>query len=190
MGTRPKLNVIGERVALGPMERELMPLIARWINDFGTQRTLGGDPAPRTIEAVGAHASHLATLDDAAQFAIHRRGEGGNWQPIGITELQGIDLRNGTADFATFIGERGWRGRGYGSEATRLLLGYAFDTVGFRNVALLVYEYNLAGIRAYERAGFQAFGRRRACHWMGGRFWDAILMECLASDFATAYAGG
>lgn len=168
----------------------MVPLIARWINDFGTQRTLGADPVPRTLEAVEAHADHLAALDDGLQFAIHLRGEGDDWRPIGIVELQAIDRRSGTADFAIFIGEAALRGRGYGGEATRLLLGYAFATVGLRSVALLVYEYNLAGIRAYERVGFRAIGRRRACHWMGGRFWDAILMECLASDFATACVGG
>ena len=45
------------------------------------------------------------------------------------------------------------------------------------------YEFNLAGLRAYERAGFRTVGRRRQSYWMGGRFWDTVHMDCLASEF-------
>ncbi len=64
------------------------------------------------------------------------------------------------------------------------MLDYAFTTLGLLCVMLRVYEYNLAGLRAYRKAGFSEIGRRRECHWRGGRFWDAIYMDCLASEFA------
>ncbi len=48
---------------------------------------------------------------------------------------------------------------------------------------LMVAEFNAAGRRAYERAGFREFGRRRRCRMMGGRMWDQLYMECLASEF-------
>lgn len=44
----PVLNVVGERVALGPLRAELLPLYGRWINDFRTIRMLGLPPAPVT----------------------------------------------------------------------------------------------------------------------------------------------
>lgn len=183
MATAPCLNIVGDRVALGPVGRALSPLIARWLSDFGTQRTLGGLPLPRTLEAVATLGETLAARDDAAEFAIHTRDDADEWHPIGIVELQAIDRLHGTAELVIFIGEAALRGRGYGTEATRLTLGYAFDTLGLHSIGLHAYEYNLAGLRAYERAGFRAIGRRRACHWLGGRFWDAILMECLATEF-------
>ncbi|MDQ3699387.1 MAG: GNAT family N-acetyltransferase, partial [Chloroflexota bacterium] len=37
--------------------------------------------------------------------------------------------------------------------------------------------------RAYSKAGFREFGRRRQSKLMGGRLWDTIYMECLASEF-------
>jgi hypothetical protein len=42
---------------------------------------------------------------------------------------------------------------------------------------------NPAGIRAYEKAGFKEFGRRRKCRMMGGQLWDEIYMDCLSSEF-------
>ncbi len=178
--TTPIVNIVGERVALGPMRRDLVPLYQRWVNNFGTQRTLGDVPSPRTVEAVAAHYDRFTNVADGAQFTIYERA---SWQPIGITELQGIDHRNRTAEFVIFIGETEARGRGYGTEATRLMLDYAFTALGLHNIMLIVFAYNLAGQRAYAKAGFRECGRRHQCHWMSGRLWDEIAMECLATEF-------
>ena len=180
------VNIGGDQVALGPLRRELVPLYARWVNDFGTQRTLGADPLPRSLGVVTDHYEQFTARTDHAQFTIYERA---SWLPIGIAELQAIERHHGTADFAIFIGEAAHRGRGFGTEATRLMLDYAFTSLGLRSVALRVYEYNLAGLGAYQRAGFRAIGRQRRCHRLGDRFWDAIHMECLAEEFATARSG-
>jgi diamine N-acetyltransferase len=54
---------------------------------------------------------------------------------------------------------------------------------------LTVFEYNLAGWRTYEKAGFREFGRRRQCRLMGGRLWDEVYMDCLASEFTSPVLG-
>jgi RimJ/RimL family protein N-acetyltransferase len=59
---------------------------------------------------------------------------------------------------------------------------FAFVTLGLHSLMLTVYEYNLAGRRAYAKAGFREVARRRQCHWLDGRFWDEIVMDCLATD--------
>ena len=43
--------------------------------------------------------------------------------------------------------------------------------------------YNLAGVRAYEKAGFKFVGRLRQNKSMGGRLWDTIVMDILAVEF-------
>ena len=83
------------------------------------------------------------------------------------------------------IGEGAYRGRGYGTETTRLMLDYAFTALGLHNVFLTVNAYNYAGIRAYEKAGFREFGRRRQCKMRGGRRWDVVYMDCLATEFSS-----
>ena len=46
-----------------------------------------------------------------------------------------------------------------------------------------MYLRNRVGLRAYEKAGFKPIGRRRECHVMGGKVYDEIYMDCLASEF-------
>jgi diamine N-acetyltransferase len=48
---------------------------------------------------------------------------------------------------------------------------------------------NRIGLQAYEKAGFKEFGRRRECRVMGGRLYDEVYMDCLASEFDSAVLG-
>ena len=127
-----------------------------------------------------------ATSEDETVFTIYERTA---WRPIGSTALHDINHLHRTAMFGILIGEPECRGKGYGTEATRLVLDYAFTALGLHNVMLQVFEFNLAGQRAYHKAGFRELGRRRQSHMMGGRLWDDIYMECLASEFASPVLG-
>ncbi|CAN5781369.1 hypothetical protein BH23CHL2_BH23CHL2_05390 [soil metagenome] len=100
-----------------------------------------------------------------------------------MASLKDVDFRNRTAELAILIGESDARNRGYGTEATRLVLDHAFTTLSLRNVMLEVYANNQAGVRAYEKAGFREFGRRTAAVEVAGKVFDVIYMECLASTF-------
>ncbi len=103
--------------------------------------------------------------------------------------LAEIDFRNRSAAFGILIGDPDARGKGYGTETTRLILDYAFTAVGLHNVMLTVFEFNKAGIRAYEKAGYRELGRRRECRMMGGKLWDEIYMQCLSTDFESPVLG-
>jgi RimJ/RimL family protein N-acetyltransferase len=175
---RPIVNIVGDLVALGPHRRDLVSTYQRWVNDFSALRTLGATPQPMTFEQEVAW--YEAPADDETRFTIY---ELATWRAIGTTRLGGIDHRNRTAFFGIFIGEPDARGKGYGTETTRLMLDYAFTALGLHSVMLTMTEFNLAGRRAYERAGFKEFGRRRQCRWMNGRYWDDVYMDCLADEF-------
>ena len=69
------------------------------------------------------------------------------------------------------------------------MLDYAFTALGLHNVMLTVFEFNPAGIRAYEKAGFKPIGRRRECRVMGGGVYDEVYMDCLASEFESPVLG-
>ena len=74
------------------------------------------------------------------------------------------------------IGEREFWGRGYGTDAMKVILRYAFTEVNLNRVTLTVFEYNPRGIRSYEKAGFRHEGRaRKVLNKEGGR-WDMLTM--------------
>jgi RimJ/RimL family protein N-acetyltransferase len=176
----PILNIEGDLVALGPLRRDLLPLYQRWINDLDTTRTLDLPPRPMTMEKELDWYDRQSKTEDDVPFTIYERE---TLRPIGNTGLHGVDHRNRSATFGILIGEPECRGKGYGTEATRLMLDYAFTALGLHNVMLTVFEFNPAGIRAYEKAGFKAIGRRRKCRMMGGKLWDEVHMDCLSSEF-------
>jgi diamine N-acetyltransferase len=177
----PVVTIVGERIALGPLRRDLLATYQRWNNDFGVTRTMSV-PRPRTLEQVAADFEHLNADDRSTGFTIYERD---GWRPIGNVAWNDIDWRNGTAEYVLLIGEAERRGMGYGTEATRLMLDYAFTALGLHSVWLRVYAYNLGGLRAYAKAGFRECGRRRQAKRMGDRLWDVIYMDCMATEFTS-----
>ena len=178
----PIFNIEGELVALGPLRREHIPLYLRWINDFGTTRTLGVPPRPMTLEQETTWYEHAAVDDARTGFTIYERATG---RAIGNCGLHEVDLANRRTIVGIMIGEPDARGHGYGTEAMRLLLDYAFTVLGLHSVMLTVFEYNSAGRRCYEKVGFREMGRRRQSRWHNGRFWDEIHMDILTSEFTS-----
>jgi RimJ/RimL family protein N-acetyltransferase len=108
---------------------------------------------------------------------------------VGTAGLHQIDHHNRSAAFGIVVGEPEYRGQGLGTETVRLVLDYAFCALGLHNVMLSVYEFNQAGWRAYEKAGFQELGRRRECRFMGGKMWDEIFMDRLSTGFESPVLG-
>lgn len=180
---QPLSNIIGELVSLGPLQRDLIPLYQKWDNDFIVNRTTTG-PRPVTLEEEMEAYDRFAKDRSYVFFTIYERATG---RPIGKTYL--MNVRNRTAEYAIVIGERSCHGKGYGTETTRLVLDYAFTVPGLRNVMLTVVEFNRAGIRAYEKAGFRTMGRRRQCVWLDGRLWDILYMDCVADEFTSPVLG-
>ena len=180
--TSPIWNIEGQRIALGPLRRDLIPVYQRWTNDFTVTRTLRSS-GPTTIDQVTTSFDQLGGDERSTNFTIYARD---GWRPIGNTALVDIDWRARTAEFILFIGEADCRGKGYGTETTRLMLEYAFTALGLHSVMLKVYAFNRAGRRVYEKAGFRTIGRRRECQLMGGELWDVEYMDCLATEFTSA----
>jgi diamine N-acetyltransferase len=178
----PIVNITGDLVALGPLHRDLLPLIERWENDFWVMDRGGGDPRPFTTDTLSAgwESSLRGERPDWLGFAIYRLPD---LLPIGHANLRDFMNPHGTAEFGITIGEAGERGRGFGTEATRLLLDYAFTVLGVHNVWLDTPAYNVGAIRAYEKAGFREIGRWRGARVLAGRRFDVVLMDCIADEF-------
>ena len=120
----------------------------------------------------------MSTIDDS--FAIHRAG---SKEPVGIIGLMNVSGANASADLSIIVGAAEDRDQGVGSEAIRLLLGYAFGELGLNRVGLSVFEFNQPAVSAYEKIGFAHEGRLRQAIGRDGTFHDAILMSVLASEW-------
>jgi diamine N-acetyltransferase len=178
------LNVTGERVALGPLRRDLVPLYHRWRNDFWIRRTYGGTLEPVTLEDHEAWYEREAVTTEAIWFTIYERA---TLRPIGLTDFFMLERDHGLAWWGMVIGEADCRGKGYASETARLMLDYAFTALNLHTVVLTVDEFNTAARRAYTKAGFTENGRMRGATLVAGRRYDRIVMDCIASEFESPF---
>ena len=89
---------------------------------------------------------------------------------------------NRCCTFRILIGPDG-QGRGLGTEATRLIVGYGIEELGLHRISLGVYAFNPRAQRAYEKAGFVAEGRLRDALLWDGEWFDEIVMSVLATDW-------
>lgn len=179
---RPILNLMGDKVALGPMHEGLLARIAVWYNDFSTSAISGDDIRPVSPVAVRTDWESLMKGERQGWigFAIY---ELATLRPIGHANVRDIGSVHRTAEFGILIGEKDCRGKGYGTEATQLVLDFAFSALGVHNVWLDTLSLNPAAIAAYRRAGFREIGRRREAYRIGDRVYDVVLMDCLATEF-------
>ncbi len=180
-------KLVGERCYLSPCAPEDVDTWAEWFNDLEVALPLG-DEAYTTfcpqrerslIEGGDGPGSRVFSIVDLETDAL-----------IGRCLLFDVDLVNRSAMLGLAIGEKAFWGRGYGQEATRLLLEYAFGLLNLNSVALGVYACNERAIHCYRQVGFKEFGRRRQARIVAGEKFDLVLMDILAEEFDPAYVRG
>jgi RimJ/RimL family protein N-acetyltransferase len=181
----PDFIIVGEKVALGPLRRDLAAEYARWTNQLEVRRGLDylGIATPQSEEKwVEDSLKEGAEREPkGVEFTVYDRSDSA---PVGTAGLFGIAHAHGSAGFGIAIGER--RGRGLGAEATRLVLDFGFHVLQLRNVLLAALEWNVAGLTAYERAGFRRIGVRRGARMSLGRPTDLVMMDAVPEDFGAS----
>jgi RimJ/RimL family protein N-acetyltransferase len=76
--------------------------------------------------------------------------EKGEW--LGTVEL--YELTRTEATLGILIGAKNRWGQGYGTDAVKAVLEYAFYTLRLQKVKLRTYKHNLRAQRAFEKSGF------------------------------------
>jgi len=182
----PVVTIRGDKVALGPWQHGILPLLLQWYNDLAVGLLSGEPPRPMSAERVEVIYEQFSKdeQEDSAHFLIY---DAAALRPIGWAALTDIDHVHRIVDYHITIGARDCWGKGYGTETTILVLDYAFNVLGLHNVMLDVLGYNERAIRAYRRAGFKEIGRRRASHRAGSRVYDDIFMDCLSTEFQSPF---
>ena len=147
------------------------------LNDAEAMR-LTGTRGSFTRAQVLTHLERIVGADDRADFAI--LDQSGRY--IGEVVLNELDDDNLAVNYRIALAGSSSRGRGYGTEAGRAAVEWAFDSVGVHRVALDVYSFNPGAQRSYEKIGFRVEGCARHTLLWNGEWADSILMGMLATD--------
>jgi RimJ/RimL family protein N-acetyltransferase len=102
---------------------------------------------------------------------------------IGEIRLDRVDLRDKRANLAIGIEDANQLGKGLGSEAIALALGYAFNVLELHRVSVRVVDYNSRAIRAYLKCGFVIEGREREAALVDGSWHDDVMMAILDREY-------
>ncbi len=172
-------HVIGERIYLRPLERSDVPLLRTWFNHPHVTEHL----AMRAPVNLDFEDEFLAALARDRQRVVLGIALKDGDRLIGTVGLEDIDPVNRHAQFGIAIGVEAEWGKGYGTEATRLITRYAFRHLNLHRVFLHAYETNVRGLRAYEKAGFRREGVLRQSRWQETRYVDTIVMAALREEW-------
>lgn len=169
----------GNRVGLALMRTQDVPTIARWNQNLEFTARLGTPGEAHTVEMrQEAYDKNARMRPDSAEFAVVELGTG---RLVGFGGLFDI-TRALVATMFVGIGEASARGKGYGTEASRLICEYGFFFRNLHSIKVEVHSYNDAARRVYERLGFKLVGHLRGANLLNNQRYDEIIMDLLRSE--------
>jgi RimJ/RimL family protein N-acetyltransferase len=104
-------------------------------------------------------------------------------KPIGIAAFHRIDWVGRMAIFYIAIADTENRSKGFGSEATELIMDYALNTLNLNRVQLHVAVENEKAIKVYKKSGFEIEGTLRQAMFRDGKYHDFYVMGLLKDDY-------
>jgi RimJ/RimL family protein N-acetyltransferase/ABC-type transporter Mla MlaB component len=103
-------------------------------------------------------------------------------EPVGFVRLYGIGLTSAIAFLETAVVNAPARRRGWGVEASRLLVAYAMDALGLHRIEAKVFAYNTPSINALTRNSFQQEGVLRDAYLHDGKRCDILVFSILEDE--------
>ncbi len=165
------------------LERRDLERRYAWLNDWSIVRFYGsfGFKVQSFEELVHWYEKRISeNYSDYIELSIETKEE---QKYIGWTIFTGIDWKNQLAEYRILIGDKNYWSKGYGQEATALILAYAFNELNLNRVFLRVDHRHAGGIKAYEKSGFQREGVLRQEIFSEGEFHDSVLMSILKKEY-------
>ncbi|CTQ50703.1 GNAT family N-acetyltransferase [Jannaschia donghaensis] len=174
----PPLTLTGPRVTLrAPVDA-----------DARARMALGYDPG--ILQAYGQDIAATAafTPERSESWLAEQRGAGA-WMItvddvlIGTVRLHSPVEADRRAQIAIGLLDATQLGRGFGTEALRLVIDHAFDGLNLHRLSLRVLADNTRAIRCYARLGFVEEGRERQSARVPDGWQDDLIMGLLAADW-------
>jgi len=104
---------------------------------------------------------------------------------VGYVQMNGIDHKNRSVEIGIHLSPQA-QGKGYGKDAFRTLMRFAFREMNMHRVFLQVFAFNERAIELYKKLGFREEGRARDAIFQNGQYHDLVVMSILESEFESA----
>lgn len=175
-------KLLGEKCYLSPVCMDDVEKYTEWLNDMEIGQFVTLSDTVLDIDKEGVLLRKL--MDEEHIFAIVEKDTN---KVIGNCGIHNVSQVHRNASLGIFIGEKTFWNQGIGTEATNLLLDFAFNILNLHNIYLSVMSYNKRAIRCYEKIGFKKIGVQREFMFVSGKYHDVYLYDMLASEFTSPY---
>lgn len=176
----------GERIYLREVRVEdVNDNYYRWMNDEEITAYTESRFKPYSIEKLKDYVTKIDGQDNSVFLAIIERSKD---KHVGNIKLGNINWIHRTGDIGIIIGEKNFWGKGYGSEAIKLITAYAFNKLNLHKVWAGCYEFNKGSIAAFKKAGFSKEGILKKHYFYNGEYIDGIILGVTSETFE--YIGG
>jgi RimJ/RimL family protein N-acetyltransferase len=170
----------GKIVQLRTVRSEDWPMLYELSAEYANWEERRPEPLqPLTREAFDERMAKTREDPKHVTFAVTVEDE-----PIGTCSLFQEDTLARHAELGIAL-RLGVAGKGYGTDALRVLVEYAFTRRNLRRVHLIVVASNERAIASYRKVGFVEEGRRREHCWVRGAYVDEVIMGLLRSEWSS-----
>ena len=171
----------GERLTLRELRVEdgpaLLPLIA------APEVTRFMSPPPEAPNWFATFITATARERQAGRYAGFAIVPHGQDEPVGLVQIRQLEPGFSTAEWGIAVGSAWW-GKGLFEDTGRLVLGFAFETLGVHRLEARVAAQNARGNAAVGKLGAVAEGLlRRALRTSDGTTHDQILWAWLDDEW-------
>jgi len=157
----------GKKVILRPVRKIDFPLLHKWINDPEIARFWYGQDKPRSQEWIEKHFTPMVEgKSESSCWIIEAEKALGFMYNTPQKEDDGEEF-SGRVELDIMIGDSGEQGKGYGTDALRTMINYAFKKQKAERVFIMPRSNNKRAIHVYEKAGFKVEGTRENFNWFG-----------------------
>ncbi len=172
----------GEKLNLCPIDEELhLDNMLRWLNDAKVIKwllMLFPLSAAQEKDWFAKRSVLSNPPSDILLAIVLKSGE-----HIGNIGLHKIDWISRRAEIGIVIGEKNQWGKGYASEAEKLLAQYAFDKLALNKIYAPIFADNIASQKAFLKNGAKEEARLKDHYWRNGKYNDSVILSIFREDF-------
>lgn len=167
----------GELARLRAVEKKDLKKLRDWRNDPDVKR-FTREYRELNIQSQLQWLDSLARDKNTVMFAVETK----KGKLIGCTGLTYIDWKNRRAEVSIYIGDKNYKGKGYGTDALKTLMKYSFEELNLHMLFGEIFEYNKANIKLFEKCGFKRDGVLRHRLYRDGRYQNSIFYSILEEE--------
>ena len=154
------------------MEREDLSVVKEWDNDIGIM----GEYEPIVQETIADLERQYDKLTEGQWFFVEKK----DGAKIGFIAHFATHGELTAIGYALLPNERG---KGYGSEAIKIVVDYLFLSKNIVRVQAETHPRNMASQRVLEKSGFKKEGIIRKCFFSRGEWRDTALFSILREEW-------